>query len=270
MGNSRVADKRVGSKRKGPRARAEEYIATRESLRDGEAERQQKRRQLQRKREEEARLLATTSENGEEGSELSSRELCGVVSEIVNFFMTKMQACSTASSRLKIMECFLEDERIRSFLPKYYPCKQDAMAQIEFLQNYQKELEAVKGVQSADKLARKAVLLDAAVSLDVPNIKAMSRILKVNPYNLRVASQRKSVRLDNTRFVLARRKKRPGMAEEMRDIVVKWWTEETRVSPNRKEIVQKWISPKTYEKHCTHYLLETQVRIFSPFLVHYV
>ena len=49
------------------------------------------------------------------------------------------------------------------------------------------------------------------------------------------------------------------MSEETKDLVVKWWTQETRVSPNRKDTVQKWISPKTYETHCTHYLLETQV-----------
>ena len=120
-------------------------------------------------------------------------------------------------------------------------------------------MEAVKGAQSADKLARKAVLLDAAVSTHGTNIKDLSRILRVNPPSLRRALRRKIVRLETTPFALAKRKRRPGMSEETKDLVVKWWTQETRVSPNRKDTVQKWISPKTYETHCTHYLLETHV-----------
>jgi len=59
----------------------------------------------------------------------------------------KMQGCTEASSRLKIMERFLEDERVFPFLPVYYPWGQDAKAQFEFLKNYQSELDAVKGVQ---------------------------------------------------------------------------------------------------------------------------
>ena len=276
MGDARNASKRAGAKKKGPRARAAEDNESRDSRREWETERKRKWRQqqlereenakllanhevLEREREEEAMLLPTTLDSVEEASELSSRKVCQVVSEIVNFFMSKLQACSTVSTRLKIMECFLEDELIKPFLPKYYPCKQDALVQFELLQNYQHELEAVKGAQSADKLARKAVLLDAAVSTHGTNIKDLSRILRVNPPSLRRALRRKIVRLETTPFALAKRKRRPGMSEETKDLVVKWWTQETRVSPNRKDTVQKWISPKTYETHCTHYLLETQV-----------
>jgi hypothetical protein len=116
----------------------------------------------------------------------------------------------------------------------------------------------VKGSHLADMLARKAVLLDAAVSSTVTNAKALSRVLKVHPRNLRVAiSRRRTVRLAGTPFALAKRKKRPGLPNAVKELVLKWWTEETRVSPNRKEIVQKWISRNVREQHCTHYLLET-------------
>ena len=261
MGNARAAQERAGVKRKGPRARVEEYNAMRVRLREGEAERQRKCRQLRKERLKDAQLLAVAEEEPEEGEEImSSRDSLRVVSELVNFFMTQIECCPQASSRLKVMECFLEHECIAVFLPEYYPRGQDAKVQYEFLKNYEDELEVVKGVHSADMLARKAVLLDAAVSTSVTSTKDLSRILKVHPTNLRVAlSRRRTVRLGATPLALARRKRRPGVPNEVKEVVSKWWTEQTRVSPNRKEIVQKWISRNVKEQHCTHYLLETQV-----------
>lgn len=136
---------------------------------------------------------------------MSSREQSLVLAEIVDLFTLKMQDCATPSSRLKIMERFLEDERISPFLPEYYPRGEDAKAQFEFLKNYRSELDAVKGVQSADMLARKAVLLDAAISTSVTSAKALSWVLKVHPANLRVAVTRhNSLRLHAKSFALAK------------------------------------------------------------------
>ena len=91
-------------------------------------------------REREARLLAITEEEPEEGKKMTSRDISLVVSQIVNLFMNQMEACPKASSRLKIMEHFLEDNRLSQFLPKYYPRWQDAKVQFEFLKNYKQEL----------------------------------------------------------------------------------------------------------------------------------
>ena len=116
----------------------------------------------------------------------------------------------------------------------------------------------MKDVHSADMLARKAVLLDAAISSTVTSTTTLSRVLKIHPSNLREAiTRRNNVRCVGTTFALVRRKKRPGLSDESKDLVLKWWTEETRVSPNRKDIVQKWMSPNTYDQHCTHYLFES-------------
>jgi hypothetical protein len=41
-----------------------------------------------------------------------------------------------------------------------------------------------------------------------------------------------------------------------------WWISETRVSPNKKIVVHKHLSPKHYGKHATHFLLESQVNTF--------
>ena len=129
----------------------------REGLRDEEVERQRRHRQLVREKEETTRLLVVQEKELEVEREMSSREISVVLSKIEDFFTMKMQGCLGTNSRLKIMECFLEDERVSPFLPQYYPRGQDAKAQFEFLKNYQLELDALKGVQLADMLARKAI-----------------------------------------------------------------------------------------------------------------
>lgn len=262
MGNERVQLRRQGTKRKGPRERAADLESAREALRVADAERQRRRRELQRGRQEEARRLASVWEEAQDAGDaiLSMRDISAAVSEIVNFFISRLQSCPDGTHRLNIVEGFLEDDRIAPFLPDYYPRPGDAKVQFEFLKNYRQELDAVKGAHSADMLARKAALLDAAVSTTVTSTIALSRILRVHPSNLRVAiERRRDVRLAGTPFALARRKKRPGVPDDVKVLVVQWWTQETRVSPNRKEIVRKWLRANTYEKHCTHYLLETQV-----------
>jgi hypothetical protein len=50
------------------------------------------------------------------------------------------------------------------------------------------------------------------------------------------------------------------------DVVTHWWNVETRVSPNKKDVVQKRIpGSKIVKEHAMHYLLESQVR--SLFIV---
>ena len=38
------------------------------------------------------------------------------------------------------------------------------------------------------------------------------------------------------------------LSNTVKAIVVEWWTKDTRPSPNRKEVVRKWISIGVYEE----------------------
>ena len=58
---------------------------------------------------------------------------------------------------------------------------------------------------------------------------------------------------------LQRIKRTTRIEEETTAAVIHWWNQETRVSPVHKEVVRKRVGPKLYEKHATHYLLESQV-----------
>ena len=48
-----------------------------------------------------------------------------------------------------------------------------------------------------------------------------------------------------------------------KNAAVSWWISETRMSPNRKEVVRKRIGLGKYEEKPTQYLLETQVDLGS-------
>jgi hypothetical protein len=42
-------------------------------------------------------------------------------------------------------------------------------------------------------------------------------------------------------------------------VVTLWWTIETQISPDKKDVIQKCIRAHQHEVHATNYLLETQV-----------
>lgn len=47
-----------------------------------------------------------------------------------------------------------------------------------------------------------------------------------------------------------RKQQNDAMNENVKQIVVRWWTKETRVSLNVKDVVCHFISPNTWEKTC--------------------
>jgi hypothetical protein len=54
-----------------------------------------------------------------------------------------------------------------------------------------------------------------------------------------------------------------AISENVKQIVLKWWTKETRVSLNAKDVVRHLIIANNWERHVTHLLQESQV-FLSP------
>ncbi len=50
--------------------------------------------------------------------------------------------------------------------------------------------------------------------------------------------------------------------ENVKQIMLKWWTKETRVSPNAKDVVRHLITTNNWERHAIHFLQESQVILF--------
>lgn len=91
-----------------------------------------------------------------------------------------------------------------------------------FVESYRRELQAVKGVQSKNFLARKGVLLDAAVSEGIEGQRALGRVLQVDHRNIGNAIVRR-VGLDVLQhYNLLERAKRAGLTDYVKEKVRLW------------------------------------------------
>ena len=57
-----------------------------------------------------------------------------------------------------------------------------------------------------------------------------------------------------------RRKRKDALQESTIDAVVSWWTEETRVSPCKKDVRRKRVGVKRFISHAGHWLEDSLVR----------
>jgi hypothetical protein len=60
-----------------------------------------------------------------------------------------------------------------------------------------------------------------------------------------------------------RDKRKDSLSSNTKDLVVQFWTKNTCVNLNMKDVVRRRIALKSWESHATHLLLETQV--YVPF-----
>ena len=122
------------------------------------------------------------------------------------------------------------------------------------------------GLRKAKSVLAKNIVTTFAVAPGIGSQKGVAGLLGVDRRNIKKALARR-VLLDNTKdaFWLGdqRRVRSDGLPDVVKKIITKWWEEETTISPNRKDIVRKWIGPKLYIEHATHYLQLSQVRLDS-------
>ena len=60
-----------------------------------------------------------------------------------------------------------------------------------------------------------------------------------------------------------RKTRKDSIPEDVKDLVGKWYLEETRTSPNMHEVVRRLIGRRQWEHHATHLLQESEVRVIS-------
>lgn len=110
-------------------------------------------------------------------------------------------------------------------------------------------------------------VIEAAV-IDVEDSRAAiaaSRCIGMNRRTLRRAVARRRMLNVREQGVLwsksDRKKRKDALSQETIEAVVSWWTEETRVSPSKKDIRRKRIGVRQYISHAGHWLEESQVRV---------
>jgi hypothetical protein len=120
------------------------------------------------------------------------------------------------------------------------------------------------GLRKAKTLQAKNIVTTFAVAPGIGSGRGVAGILGVDRRNIKKAVARR-VLLDTKQDAFwlhdLKRVRSDALADSTRKIISQWWEEQTTVFPNRKDIIRKWISPKLYIEHTTHYLQVSQVRL---------
>lgn len=182
---------------------------------------------------------------------------------IANSIVRILRRIREPAVRAAVVQKVFSNPRVRPLLPDYYPSPEEARAQRDILQNFRTDLEALKVPHSSGKLARKRAILEAVVGDVDADISNFHNILGTRKQNLVAALDRlrSATTSASGRFVVPVRKKREGgLSEEVKLAVLLWWTQETRVSPQRRDVRRKRLGRNLYDTHAAHLLLESQVR----------
>lgn len=126
-------------------------------------------------------------------------------------------------------------------------------------------LKAVKRPKSSRELLIKRASIMMVMTSKKPNIAAASRLLGVHRRNFYAARCRLKQQQSQLPWHLCERQPQTGnvITEEVKDTIIAFWTNNTRVSPNYKDVCRRRISPKVYEKHPVHLLEQPQVFFLS-------
>jgi hypothetical protein len=255
VNTARRQRERDGVLRPGPIERAgavrleeQERTATMEAARARKAS----QRVHERQREEDVQLLASERlQNGVE-DHMSVRDLNRVSLRIAQYIVGELRSCPGPLSRRDVVEKVMRHNTIWPLLPVYYPRPQDAKVMHGFIENYKNELQLVKMANSNELLARKSALLDAAVSLGVDGVTALSRVLDTSAGSINIAMNRRVYGLNPEEAVPRlhiNHLKREGLSDYIKLQIELWWNNQTRVSPNKKDLVKHrigrnlWVEP---------------------------
>lgn len=195
------------------------------------------------------------------------------------FFVYELEQCQGDRTREAVIEAFMGSDDVQQQFPSYYPPPIDARAQQLIIGNIKQQLDYVKGVHSTKKLQYRGVILDAAVNGEgegpgqiIPNAR-ISKVLGIKTKNIVKARTRRQIlqSTGSSQLALANRRKRAdALKQAVVDLAVKWWTDETRVSPITKETRRQRIDTNSYRTHPTHLLEETLVKFPYPLYNLYV
>lgn len=263
----RMGDKARSQRSRERRAGPAERTASMESAEAARLEKAERNRAYQRRHRE---RYSQGSEGGETTMKepthdaISSRDASRFAQKIVQSLSEELNLLPGPSCRQIVLEKVLRHRQVLPLLPYYYPRHIEAKSIHYLIQSFRAELQSLSIPFSNNMLSRRGALLDAAVSGTVDGVRALARVLGTKPDNIQAALERREEYEEGApRFALLRRQKRgDGSSNYTVTVVQAWWHSQTRVSPNRKDVVNKGGGLKRGgETHPKHYLTVTQVRL---------
>jgi hypothetical protein len=194
---------------------------------------------------------------------MTRREENILASVIVECILRNLDVCPGPRSRRLVIGRVLNHNRLCVDVPDYVLPKKVAVAQQEILRGVTIRLDEVRSANSASKLAIKHAILDASIlEQGDSSARQVAKVLRIHHRNVSKAVVRREVMHTAGDFLFSlsvRTKRVDGIALHEKQIIIKWWISETRVSPNKKDVTRKRISANVRDEKPTHYLQETQV-----------
>ena len=193
---------------------------------------------------------------------ISTPDASRVAQRIVRCICDELNLLPRRLSQQTILEKVLRHNQVWPLLPYYYPCHIEAKSIHYLIQIFKAKLQSLAIPFSNNMLSRKGALLDAVVNGSVGGVRVLARVLGTKPENIQaVLERREDFKEGVPRFTpLRRQKRRDGSTQYTTEVVQAWWHSRTRVSPNKKDIVNKGGGlKKGGETHPKHYLTITQV-----------
>jgi hypothetical protein len=174
------------------------------------------------------------------------REMNRISLRIAQYIVGELRSCPSPSSRRDVLERVMRHNIVWPLLPAYYPRPQEAKVIHNFIENFKHELQLVKVANSNEFLARKSALLDAAVSLGINGATALLRVLDTSTESINLVLHRRVYAPDVVervpRLCLVC-EKRAGLFEYVKECI-EVWNGQTKVSPNKKDIVTHRVARK--------------------------
>ena len=287
MGRVRTRERRTGIRRDGPAGRANEERAhdLARAAEDIAAVQQRERaRDRQRECRRRRRHAASVGSDvvGDDGS-LSENEVAsedGVNRRLVRRDVAGILACvqrtlgrhmRPRAHKKAVIRTVWDSPCIRELLPRdAQKVSSEVHAREGIVSSLLQSLSEVKTSKTRAQLVTKHAILTAAITNGTrASARQTARLLGVHHRNVTMAANRRATMLSSVhiQWTLSVRKTRSDATSPfVKDIVGEWWSTQTRPSPNRKEVVRKWVAPKTYVQHHAQYLLESLVSCPIPLI----
>ena len=131
--------------------------------------------------------------------------------------------------------------------------------------NLRSTWQGLKQGLSKDQYSARHVLAAAVVSVESLNAgtRAAIQCIGLNFKSIKQAIIQRSLldfAIDGVKWATSSHAlKKDALSPIVKAKVIQWWTEETRVSPNFKDVVHSLVARNTREKHAKHFLEESQV-----------
>ena len=129
--------------------------------------------------------------------------------------------------------------------------------------NLSRGWQQVKGCHSRDHQCTQNVIIPMVLGSNIVSARQISLVIGIHRRNVKSGLVRRIAlegRTDLAIWAICGRSRRANaLASHVTKLVAEFWTGNTRISSNRKDVVRKRIGARQWTDHPTHHLQESQV-----------